>query len=149
MARPAAEDPYKGYNFRLILGGVTEAGFRECSGLDTSQDPIEYREGIDKDLTARKQPGLNKYSNITLKWGVTKKSSEIFDWRKKAQEGKVERIDGSIVLMDDTGQDLAQWDFRDAWPTKWTAASFNATSNEVAIESLEITHEGITGGEYK
>ena len=141
MATGDRRDPFRSFNFRVELDGITRAGFRECSGLDASQDPIEYREGTEG-LTARKLPGLNKYSNITLKWGMTD-DTEMWDWRKKAIAGKVERKNGSIVLLDESGEEKLRWNFREAWPTKWTGPSFNATGNEVAIETLEITHEGL------
>ena len=134
-------DPYRAYYFQVELDGINRAGFRECSGLDSSQDPIDYREGND-DLTTRKLPGLVKYSNITLKWGITD-DAELWDWRKKAMEGKIERKNGSIVLMDDTGEEKLRWNFREGWASKWTGPSFNATGNEGAIENLEITHEGV------
>ena len=136
------QDPYRAYNFLVEIDGITRAGFRECSGLDSGQDPIEYREGNEKPLTARKLPGLVKYSNITLKWGVTD-DADLWEWRKKAAEGKVERKNGSIVLLDDTGDEKMRWNFHDGWLTKWTGASFNATGNDVAIETLEIAHEGV------
>ena len=138
-------DPYRAYYFKVELDGINRAGFRECSGLDTSQDPIEYREGTEG-LTARKLPGLVKYSNISLKWGITN-DAELWDWRKKAMDGEIERKNGSIVLLDDTGQEQLRWNFREGWPTKWTGPSFNATGNEVAIETLEIAHEGLIRAE--
>jgi phage tail-like protein len=134
-------DPFRSYNFLVEIDGITRAGFRECSGLDASQDPIDYREGTDA-LTARKLPGLNKYSNISLNWGITT-DAELWDWRKKAIDGTVERKNGSIVLLNDTGEEQVRWNFREGWPTKWTGPSFNATGNEVAIETLEIVHEGL------
>ncbi len=137
----ARTDPYKAYNFFLEIDGINRAGFRECSGLDASQDPIDYREGNDA-LTAHKLPGLNKYSNISLKWGITD-DPELWDWRKKAIDGTVERKNGSIVLTDDVGEEKARWNFIEGWPTKWTGPSFNATGNEVAIETLDIVHEGL------
>ena len=73
------KDPYRVYNFYLEVDGITRAGFRECSGLDTAQDPIEYREGEDE-MTVRKMPGLNKYSNISLKWGSSD-DTELWAWR--------------------------------------------------------------------
>jgi len=135
------KDPFRGFNFKVEVDGITRAGFREASGLDSSQDPVEYREGVDK-LTARKLPGLNKYSNISLKWGVTD-DKELWDWRKKSMDGTVERKNGSIVLCNDAGEEKVRWNFLEGWPTKWTGPSFNATGNEVAIETLEIAHEGI------
>ncbi|MBZ0303870.1 MAG: phage tail protein [Anaerolineae bacterium] len=134
-------DPYRAYNFLVEIDGITRAGFQECSGLDSSQDPIEYREGNEA-LTVRKLPGLAKYTNITLKRGITD-DAELLEWRQKFAEGKGERKNGSIVLLDDTGATKARWNFREAWPTKWTGPSFNAKGNEVAIETLEIAHEGI------
>jgi phage tail-like protein len=141
MATGDRRDPFRSFNFAVEIDGLARAGFRECSGLDASQDPIEYREGTEG-LTTRKLPGLNKFSNITLKWGMTD-DTELWDWRKKAMTGKVERRNGSIVLLDDTGAEKMRWNFREAWPTKWTGPSFNATGNEVAIETLEIAHEGL------
>lgn len=136
------KDPYRGYNFRLEIDGITRAGFREASGLDSTQDPIQYREGNEKPLTQRKMPGLNTYSNISLKWGISD-DAEFWAWRLKAMQGTVERKNGSIVLMDDTGEAKMRWNFVNGWPTKWSGPSFNATGNDVAIESVDIAHEGL------
>jgi phage tail-like protein len=135
------KDPYLSYNFLVEIDGIARAGFREASGLDSSQDPVEYREGTDA-FTARKLPGLVKYSQITLKWGITD-DPELQAWRQKAADGKVERRNGSIVLMDSTGKEKVRWNFIEGWPSKWTGPSLNATGNEVAIETLEIAHEGL------
>ena len=136
-------DPYRGYNFLVEIDGITRAGFRECSGLDSTQDPIEYREG-NEGLTARKLPGLNKYSNISLKWGITD-DAELWDWRQQVMDGNIDgaRKNGSIVLLDDTGEEKLRWNFREGWPTKWTGPSLNATGSDIGIESLDIVHEGL------
>jgi phage tail-like protein len=136
------KDPYLSYNFLVEIDGIARAGFREASGLDSTQDPVEYREGTDP-FTARKLPGLVKYSHITLKWGITD-DQELLAWRQKAADGKVERRNGSIVLMDTAGKEKLRWNFHEAWPSKWTGPSMNATGNEVAIETLEIAHEGLS-----
>lgn len=135
------KDPYRSYNFRVEIDGITRAGFRECSGLDTTQDPIQYREGTDP-LTQRKLPGLNTYSNISLKWGITD-DAEFWNWRLKSMQGQVDRKNGSIVLLDDTGTEKLRWNFTNGWPTKWTGPSLNATGSEVGIESMDIAHEGL------
>ena len=135
-------DPYRVYKYKVEIDGITRGGFREASGLDSSQDPIEYREGTDE-LHSKKLPGLNKSSNISLKWGITD-DAQLWEWRKKSIDGKVERKNGSIVLYNDAGEEKIRWNFVEAWPTKWTGPSFNATGNEVAIETLEIAHEGLT-----
>jgi phage tail-like protein len=141
MATGARKDPYRAYHFLVEIDGITRAGFRECSGLDVSADPIEYREGSDR-TTARKLPGLAKYANISLKRGITD-DAQLWQWCKKAIDGQVERKNGSIILLDDTGAEKVRWNFREGWPTKWTGPSFNATGNEVAIETLDIAHEGL------
>lgn len=134
-------DPLRAHHFIVEIDGIARAGFRECTGLDTRQTPIEYREGNDPH-TAQKLPGLVTFSNITLRWG-TSDDTQLWDWRQKAIDGSVERKNGSIVMIDDTGSEQARWNFREAWPISWTGPSFNATSNDVAIEALEIAHEGL------
>jgi len=82
MPTGSRTDPFRGYNFKLEIDGISRNGFRECSGLDATSDPIDYREGDEKVYTNRKLPGQTKYSNITLKWGITDDHS-LWDWRKK------------------------------------------------------------------
>jgi len=137
------KDPFRGFNFKIEMDGVTKAGFQECAGLDASTDPVDYREGQEKGNIARKLTGLNKHANIVLKRGVTDDHS-LWDWRKKVIDGKTDRQHGSIVLCDEAGEEKVRWNFVEGWPTKWTGPSFNATNNAVAIETLEIVHEGLT-----
>jgi len=142
MATGSRTDPFRAFNFLVEIDGITRAAFRECSGLDSSQNAIDYREGGEA-LHMRKLPGLNTFSNITLKWGITT-DAEFWEWRKKAAEGKVERKNGSIILLDESGAEKLRWNFTDAWPIKWTGPTLNATGNEVAIETVELVHEGIS-----
>lgn len=135
-------DPYKGFNFLVEMDGITQAGFQECTGLDSQTAIIEYREGADA-RHSRKLTGLNTFSPITLKRGVTD-SDELWKWRLTAVDGKVERKNGSIVLLDESGAEKIRWNFSNAWPTKWTGPAFNSTGNSIAVESLEITHEELT-----
>jgi len=139
------KDPFRGYNFKVEIDGITRAGFRECSGLDATSDPIAYREGNEKVYTSRMLQGQVKYSPIVLKGGITDDHS-LWDWRKKVIDGKGagERKNGSIVLMDEGGEEKLRWNFVNGWPTKWSGPSFNATANEVAVESIEIVHEGVS-----
>jgi len=141
MATGERKDPYRTYHFIVEIDGITRAGFRECFGLDSTQEPIDYREG-NEGLTARRLPGLVKYSNIVLKAGITD-DAQLWDWRKKAIDGKVELKNGSIILLNDAGEEKLRWNFVNGWPTRWAGPTFNATSNEVAIEALEIVHEGV------
>jgi len=141
MATGKRVDPYRGYNFLVEIDGITQAGFQEVSGLDSSTDAQDYREGNDPNHL-RKIPGLNKFSAITLKRGITD-SDELWKWRATVVDGKADRRNGSIILMDDTGQEKIRWNFFNAWPSKWTGPSFNATSTSIAIETLEITPEDV------
>jgi len=134
--------PYKKFNYKVLIDNTEEAGFSEVSAPDISSDPVEYREGNMAGMTPGKQPGILKYSNVTLKRGTT--DSQVFvDWMKTVQEGAVKRKTVVITLMDDTMSDVASWELEKAWPTKYTAPDVNATSNEVAIESLELVCEGV------
>jgi phage tail-like protein len=144
MATADRKDPFRGFKFRVEIEGIQRAGFREASGLDASTDAVDYREGDDKTVTIRKLPGLKKYSNITLKRGITD-DLDLWKWRKQVMDGKINeaRKNGAVILMDDEGNDKARWEFTDGWPTKWTGPTFNATANEVAIDTLEIVHEGL------
>jgi phage tail-like protein len=144
MAVGDRNDPFRAYNFLVEIDGITRAAFRECSGLDSNQEAIDYREGGEP-LRMRKLPGLNNFSYITLQRGITS-DTELWDWRQRAAEGNVDRRNGSIVLLDNAGNEQMRWNFVEAWPSKWTGPSFNATSNEVAIESLELAHEGVSKG---
>lgn len=136
------KDPYTTFNYLVEIDGVTKAGFSEVSGLDSESDVIEYRTGDDKDLTVAKLPGRTKYSNITLKRGFTD-DAELWEWRKKVMDGKVERKNGSIILLNEAREEKLRWNFREGWPSKWVGPDFKADGNEVAIETLEIVHEGL------
>lgn len=135
-------DPYAAFNFVVKIDGVTQAGFSECSGLSTESDVIEYRTGAEA-ATVRKLPGLDKYSNIVLKRGYTN-SKELWQWRKQTIDGKTQRRSGSIVLQDEGRKTALTWNFTQGWARKWDGPTFNAKTNEVAIEVLEIVHEGLT-----
>jgi len=144
MPTAARQDPYRGYHFKVEIDGITCAAFRECSGLDSTQDGIDYRCGTDP-IHLQKLPGLVKHSNIVLKRGLTD-STELWDWRKQAIDGKMQRKNGSIVVLNEVGEEKFRFNFTDAWPSKYTAPTFNATANEVAIETLEIVYEDLQKG---
>jgi phage tail-like protein len=136
-------DPYRGFRFKVQIDGITKAGFREVAGLDAANDAVDYRDG-DEPTRLRKLAGLQKFSNITLKRGITT-DQDLWKWRSDIMDGKIKdkRKNGQIILLDDEGKEAAEWTFTDGWPTKWTGPGFNATANEVAIDTLEITHEGL------
>ena len=135
-------DPYRSFNFLVEIDGITQAGFQECSGLDSQTASIDFRLGDDPNHV-RKLTGLNTFSAISLKRGITD-SDELWKWRQTVVDGKTERRNGSIVLLDEKGAEKLRWNFSNAWPSKWTGPSFNSTGNTIAVESLEIMHEEIT-----
>jgi len=141
MATGARVDPHVNFNFLVELDGITRAAFQEVSGFDSTIDVIEHREGGDN-TTPRKLPGMTKHSNIVLKWGMTD-DVELYKWHRDAVRGTIARKNGSIVLLDRAGQEVARWNFVNAWPTKWDGPDLNAEGTDVAIETLELAHEGI------
>lgn len=135
-------DPYGQFNFLVEIDGVVQGGFSEVSGLTTDANIIEYREGNEQQGTTRKLPGLMKYNNIVLKRGWTKDKA-LWEWRKKVIDGKTSRASGSVVLLDEARNEALRWNFREGWPSKWEGPGLNAKTSEVAIETLEIAHEGL------
>jgi len=137
------KDPYKNFRFLVEIEGVVQAGFSDVTIPDSSQAPIEYREG-NETPTMRKIPGLIKYGNVVLKWGTTD-SIELYQWRKAIEDGNTaeSRKSMAVIVLDDKGQATARWEFFEAWPTKYDAPDLKASGSEIAIETLEIAHEGM------
>jgi phage tail-like protein len=142
MAVAERVDPYRGFNFRVTIDNVEVASFRECSGLTFNTDPVEYRNGDEKNLHVRKLTGLRKFSNIVLKRGFTT-NKDLYSWYKNILNGIEDRRTGAVVLMDEEHNDVLRWNFEAGWICKWEGPSLNATSNDVAIESLEICVERV------
>jgi phage tail-like protein len=134
-------DPFGNFAFLVEIDGITRAAFHDVTGFDSSIDVIEHREG-GENTTVRKLPGLTKYSNITLKWGITD-DLELYNWHRDAVLGTVVRKNGSIVGLDRRGQEMVRWNFLNAWPCKYDAPDYAAEGNDVAIETLELAHEGL------
>ena len=133
-------DPYATFNFLVEIDGLAVAGFTECSGLSAETAVIEYREGGDS-ARVRKLPGLTRYSNIVLKRGLTA-NRELWQWFRSTASGTPDRRSGRIVVLDAARQPVLVVRFVEAWVAKWEGPSLNATGNDVAIETLEIAHEG-------
>lgn len=136
-------DPYNSFNFAVEFDGIARMHFQEANGLESAIDIVEHREGGDN-ITTRKLPGMVKYSNIVLKWGLTDEI-ELYNWHRQWATGDpaAKRVSGSIVLYDRQRTEKRRWNFTNAWPCKWTGPAFNAESSEVAIETLELAHEGV------
>lgn len=140
MPGSSRRDPFHGFNFRVEIDGVPVAAFAQVSGLSSETDVVEYREGAD--FRIRKLPGVTKYSNIVLKRGITLDRS-LWEWRKAITDGRIDRRNGAIILMDAERNEVARWTFVEGWPAKWEGPGLDARSNDVAIETLEIAHEGL------
>jgi phage tail-like protein len=140
MATGARVDPYSAFLFHVEIGGVDYGMFRECSGLSSEINIQENPEG--GTLVTGKLPGRVKYTNITLKWGLTDDRT-LYDWHRAGIDGPPLRKNGSIVLYDRSGREKVRWNFVQGWPSKWEGPHFNAASDEMAIQTLEIAHEGI------
>ena len=138
------KDPYRQFRFLLEIDGIVQAGFSEVTIPDTTSDVVEYREG-NEPITVRKLPGLTKYGTVTLKWGITDSLELYENWRKPVEDGKMAdaRKNVAIILMDEEGSPAARWEFVEAWPSKYDAPDLNAKGTDVAVETLEVVHEGM------
>jgi phage tail-like protein len=142
-------DPYAGFNFLLEIDSVQVAGFSECSGLQMEIKTFDYKEGGRNNSTL-KFPEHASYGNVTLKRGVTV-SNALLGWQIDAAEGRFRRTavgeNFAIVFRDERGRPVKRWTLVRAFPVKWTGPDLKAAGGEMAIESLEIAHEGIQVGE--
>jgi phage tail-like protein len=118
--------------------------FNEVSGLELEIPPIEYRTGPE-DITVRKIPGLKKFTNITLKRGITGHIG-FWNWVQEALNGKVRRTSGSVIMLDENRQEVMRWNFDRAWPTKLTGPTLSAGKNEIAMETLILAVESLAIG---
>ncbi|MHB0937056.1 MAG: phage tail protein [Armatimonadota bacterium] len=129
----------------LEIDGIAEAIFREVTGLDSETEVIEHRvTGKGGNIVVHKIPGALKWSNIVLRRGITD-DRKLHDWRQKIEEGQVEanRKNGSITLYAPDGSVVAKYSFVKGWPCKFTGPALDAAKNEIAIEQIEIAHEGL------
>ncbi|HEU4484762.1 MAG TPA: phage tail protein [Povalibacter sp.] len=136
-------DPYRHFNFRIEIDGLESGNFCEVSLGAASTDVVEYRDGTDRS-GVRRLPGMTRYSNVVLKRGITS-SLALYQWHRMVAEGRSSdaRRNCVIVLIDEAGNDVARFVLRNAWPVKYEPPSLNAGGNDVAIETLELTHEGL------
>ncbi len=140
----AKEDPLVSAWFGIEFQGQVAGAFRECTGLGSENEVVEYKaSGPKGEFIIKKVPGRMKWNNITLKRGITD-AMDMWQWRKLVEDGKIDdaRKNGSIVMFNQEASEIARWNFVNAWPSKITGPAANATNNEVGIEELEITHEG-------
>lgn len=133
-------EPYRAYQFKLVINGVTEGHFTECSGLAVRVNTIKYREAGQSQIV-HSLPGPVEYADVTLRYGVTA-SRELWDWLQRSMAGQAERRNVSIVLLDTSGVDeVMRWNLINAWPNQWQGAALDTMERTVAIESLTLTFD--------
>ena len=143
--------PIPKFHFRVQWGKDFRIGFTEVSGLDFETEVIEYREGSSKTYNSSKQPGRTKYSNVTLKRGTFEGDYDFYmEWRKTFyfqegnQTGSRFRRNVDIMLLNENHEPIITWTLLNAWPSKVQSTDLKADANEVAIETMELVHEGLT-----
>lgn len=135
--------PISVFHFQVEWGG-TRIGFTEVSGLSIEIQAIDYREGSSLEYQVSKMPGIPQYSNITLKRGVFRADNEFFQWLNTVKMNNIERRDITISLLNEEHEPVMVWKVKSAWPRKVEGPSLNSTGNEVAIETIELCHEGLS-----
>lgn len=137
-----ANYPLPKFHFRVEWGG-SKIGFTEVTGLNIENEIIEYRDGSSPEYHKIKMPGLQKFGNITLKRGMFNGDNEFFQWLNTVSLSKVERRDVSIALLNENHEPVYLWLVKNAFPVKVVAPDLKSDANEIAVESIEIAHEGL------
>ena len=140
----AEQDPLVSSWFGVEFQGQVTGAFRECTGLGSENEVVEYKaSGPHGEHVIKKVPGRLKWNIITLKRGITD-SMDMWQWRKLVEQGMISdaRKNGTITMYNQQGDAIARWNFINAWPSKLNGPTAHAGNNEVAIEELELTHEG-------
>ena len=135
--------PLPKFYFVVQFGDGNEAKFQEVSGLDTEAQPVDFRHGNSPVFAPIKMPGLRKVGDVTLRRGVVANDAKLWDWLNETRLNTVNRRTVVIKLLDETGKPTMVWTLNNAWVTKITGPDLKAEGNEIAIESLELAHEGI------
>ena len=135
------KDPFVAFRFEVNLDGLAVAGFSECSGLQWETETQDYQEG-GLNTYVHKFPTRTKQSNLVLKRGIVDRI--MWNWYWDLTQGLVQLRTGAVIVRDPSGSDVVmQWEFSEAFPSKWTGPDLNATQNNVAVESMEIVHTGL------
>ena len=140
---PDFKYPLPKFHFELEWGG-TRLGFTEVTGLEVSTEVIEYRDGVSPEYHKIKMPGMQKFGNITMKRGTFKGDNDFFNWWNTVALNTIERRNVTISLLNENHEPVVVWKAKEAWPVKVQSTDLKADGNEVAIESIELAHEGLT-----
>lgn len=137
-----ANYPVPKFHFQVEWGGA-KIGFTEVTGLEVSTDVIEYRDGASPEYHKIKMPGMQKFSNITMKRGIFQGDNDYFNWWNTVALNTIERRDVIVSLLNENHEPVVVFKVKNAWPVKVQSTDLKADGNEVAIESIEIAHEGL------
>ncbi|HSF52596.1 MAG TPA: phage tail protein [Algoriphagus sp.] len=136
--------PLPKFYFSVDWGSTTNIPFQEVSGLEIEAQPIEYRHGNSPVFSTINMPGIIKNSHVTMKKGVFVNDNSFWDWYNKIKMNTIERQNVVIKLLDESGAPTMTWTLNNAWPSKISSTDLKSDANEVAIETIEISHEGLT-----
>lgn len=128
----------------LVTWGDQVMHFQEVSGLDMEAQPIDYRHGDSPQFSVLKMPGLKKFSDVTMKKGVFKGDNRVWDWFSQIKANTAQRVPVTISLVDESGAPTMVWTLANAWPNKIAGTDMKSTGNEVAVETIVVSHEGLT-----
>jgi phage tail-like protein len=136
------DDPYLNFNFRVEIDGLEVAGFSEVQVPEGRIEAVAYREGTDRSSAARLLPGRVEWEPVVLRRGFAGDPA-LFEWWNELVQGNLSRKNVAIVLLDEQRRDVARWLVRRAWPSKLVGPDLRGLGNEVAIDTLELSHEGV------
>ena len=139
-----AEYPLPKFHFQVDWGSNIKIGFTEVTGLEVTTEKIEYRDGASPEFTKLRMPGMQTYGDLTLKRGIFATNNEFYDWWNTVSLNTIVRRDITISLLNENHEPVVVWRVKKAWPTKVTSTDLNSSSQDVAIETLVLTHEGLT-----
>jgi phage tail-like protein len=138
-----ANYPLPKFHYQVEWGG-SRIGFTEVTGLTVETEIIEYREGSNREYSKLKMPGMQKFGNITLKRGTFQGDNQYYEWWRTVSLNTIERRDVTISLLNEKHEPVMVWKVKNAWPVKVQSADLKSDANEVAIESIELAHEGLS-----
>ena len=137
-----ANYPLPKFHFRVEWGGA-KIGFSEVSGLSVETDVVEYRDGSSPEFHKIKMPGMQKFGNITMKRGIFQGDNDYYKWWNTVALNTIERRDVTISLLNENHEPVVVWKIKNAWPSKVQSTDLKSDDNGVAIESIELAHEGL------
>jgi phage tail-like protein len=139
------KDPYTALGFLVEIEGLVAGGFSEVSGLQAEVDVFDYREGGENTFVHKLPSGVRYPGSLVLKHGLAE-SDVLWKWHEQVSRGTIRRRNGSIVVLDSKGSEIRRWNFKGAYPVRWTGPDLNALSGAVAVESIDLAHRGLVRG---